>query len=98
MKTIKHSDNIFTLHNGVKLESFKENGKREEIRNKYNIKSDDFVFMYCGRLTPDKGAYEMAKAFSMIDNKNMPAHKMGRQWKFKIDEVDNWIKSGASAD
>ncbi|HAS37785.1 MAG TPA: transcriptional regulator [Ruminococcaceae bacterium] len=36
--------------------------------------------------------------FKWIDNKNMPAHKMGRQWKFKIDEVDNWIKSGASAD
>lgn len=36
--------------------------------------------------------------FKWIDIKNMPAHKMGRQWKFKIDEVDNWIKSGASAD
>ena len=36
--------------------------------------------------------------FKWIDNKNMPAHKMGRQWKFKLDEVDNWIKSGASAD
>ena len=36
--------------------------------------------------------------FKWIDNKNMPAHKMDRQWKFKIDEVDNWIKSGASAD
>lgn len=36
--------------------------------------------------------------FKWIDNKNMPAHKMGRQWKFKIDEVDNWIKSDASAD
>ena len=36
--------------------------------------------------------------FKWIDNKNMPAHKMGRQWKFKIDEVDNWIKSGASAE
>ena len=36
--------------------------------------------------------------FKCIDSKNMPAHKMGRQWKFKIDEVDNWIKSGASAD
>ena len=36
--------------------------------------------------------------FKWIDNKNMPAHKMGRQCKFKIDEVDNWIKSGASAD
>lgn len=36
--------------------------------------------------------------FKWIDNKNMPAHKMGRQLKFKLDEVDNWIKSGASAD
>lgn len=36
--------------------------------------------------------------FKWIDNKNMPAHKLGRQWKFKTDEVDNWIKSGASAD
>ncbi len=36
--------------------------------------------------------------FKWIDSKNMPAHKMGRQWKFKLDEVDNWIKSGASAD
>ena len=36
--------------------------------------------------------------FIWIDNKNMPANKMGRQWKFKLDEVDNWIKSGPSAD
>lgn len=36
--------------------------------------------------------------FKWIDSKNMPAHKMGRQWKFNLDEVDNWIKSGASAD
>lgn len=36
--------------------------------------------------------------FKWIGSKNMPAHKMGRQWKFKLDEVDNWIKSGASAD
>ncbi|WP_262501608.1 MerR family transcriptional regulator [Propionispora hippei] len=27
----------------------------------------------------------------------MPAHKIGRQWKFKISEVDEWIKSGKSA-
>jgi len=23
----------------------------------------------------------------------MPAHKMGRQWKFKTDEVDEWVKA-----
>ena len=32
-----------------------------------------------------------------IENKNMPAHKVGRQWKFKISEVDEWIRSGAAA-
>ena len=30
--------------------------------------------------------------FKWIETKNMPAPKVGRQWKFKIDEVDAWIK------
>jgi len=33
-----------------------------------------------------------------IGNRNMPAHKVGRLWKFKISEVDNWIRSGGAAD
>lgn len=36
--------------------------------------------------------------FKWIENKNMPAHKMGRLWKFKTDEVDVWIKSGKAAE
>ncbi len=35
--------------------------------------------------------------FKWIEHKNMPAHKMGRQWKFKVDEVDEWIKAGGAA-
>jgi excisionase family DNA binding protein len=27
-------------------------------------------------------------------DRNMPAHKVGRQWKFKVDEVDAWVRSG----
>lgn len=27
----------------------------------------------------------------------IPAHKIGRQWKFKLSELDEWIKSGKSA-
>jgi hypothetical protein len=27
----------------------------------------------------------------------MPAHKVGRLWKFKISEVDEWIKSGGAS-
>ena len=36
--------------------------------------------------------------FKWIEMKNMPAHKMGRQWKFKVDEVDKWVKSGSAAE
>lgn len=32
-----------------------------------------------------------------IKKNNMPAHKIGRQWKFKLSEVDDWVKSGKSA-
>lgn len=32
-----------------------------------------------------------------IKKSDIPAHKIGRQWKFKISEVDEWVKSGKSA-
>ena len=28
---------------------------------------------------------------------DIPAHKIGRQWKFKMSELDSWVKSGKSA-
>ena len=30
--------------------------------------------------------------------KDMPAHKIGKQWKFKFSELDDWVKSGQSAE
>ena len=36
--------------------------------------------------------------FKWIESKGMPAHKVGRQWKFKPEEVDTWIKSGKAAE
>lgn len=27
----------------------------------------------------------------------IPAHKVGKQWKFKKTELDGWVKSGKSA-
>jgi excisionase family DNA binding protein len=28
---------------------------------------------------------------------DLPAHKIGKQWKFKKTELDEWVKSGKSA-
>jgi excisionase family DNA binding protein len=32
--------------------------------------------------------------FKWIEHKGMPAHKLGKLWKFKLSEVDEWIRSG----
>ena len=32
-----------------------------------------------------------------IERRNMPAHKLGRLWKFKKDEVDKWVRSGGGS-
>lgn len=29
--------------------------------------------------------------------KDVPAHKIGKQWKFKRSELDKWVNSGKSA-
>jgi excisionase family DNA binding protein len=32
--------------------------------------------------------------YSWISEKGMPAHKVGRLWKFQFSEVDEWVRSG----
>jgi excisionase family DNA binding protein len=36
--------------------------------------------------------------YKWIDKHGMPAHRMGRLWKFKKDEVDGWVKAGGAAE
>jgi len=31
-----------------------------------------------------------------IADKKMPAHKVGRLWKFRINEVDDWIRTSGN--
>jgi len=36
--------------------------------------------------------------YRWVNEKQMPAHRMGRLWKFKKDEVDLWVKTGGAAE
>lgn len=36
--------------------------------------------------------------YKWISEKQMPAHRMGRLWKFRKDEVDEWVKTGRAGD
>ena len=35
--------------------------------------------------------------YEWTTRKRMPAHKVGRLWKFLASEVDEWVKGGRSA-
>lgn len=35
--------------------------------------------------------------YKWIEKYDMPAHRMGRLWKFQKIEVDKWVKAGGAA-
>ena len=35
--------------------------------------------------------------YAWINKKNMPAHRIGRFWKFKAKEIDQWVHDGGAA-
>ena len=34
--------------------------------------------------------------YRWIEHKALPAHKVGRLWKFKLSEVDAWVRAGGA--
>ena len=47
------------------------------------------------------GAYLGIKrdtVYKWIGGKAMPAHKIGRLWKFKKDEIDAWVRKGGASE
>jgi excisionase family DNA binding protein len=35
--------------------------------------------------------------YKWITRKHLPAHKVGKLWKFRISEVDEWVRSGEAS-
>lgn len=36
--------------------------------------------------------------YRWIDSKGLPAHRIGRLWKFQVSEVDEWVRNGGARD
>ncbi len=34
--------------------------------------------------------------YRWIERRSLPAHKVGRLWKFKLTEVDEWVRAGGA--
>lgn len=39
-----------------------------------------------------------ATVYRWIEQKGLPAHRIGKFWKFKVSEVDEWARAGAASD
>lgn len=71
LKALSNS-NIVTLKNAIEEQSLSIEQKtkwRSEIREKYRFDENDFVFLYCSRLSPEKGCLELEKALIGLNDK-----------------------------
>lgn len=34
--------------------------------------------------------------YRWIETRKLPAHRIGRLWKFKLSEVDEWVRAGGA--
>ena len=59
---------VKVLPNCVNIDMFREREgyKRSEIRDELGFNKDDFIFIYWGRLIPEKGVLELAEAFNKV--------------------------------
>lgn len=57
---------------------------RETIPDRYSSMPEIMEYLGISRDT----------ALWWIATKNMPAHKVGKKWKFKVSEIDEWVYSG----
>lgn len=64
-------DRIYTIYNGINIEKFEKKiskQEKEELREKYNIKNDDIVILFCGRTVKTKGVKELLLAVEQMKN------------------------------
>lgn len=85
---------------GVNLEKFniaKKKEWHEEIREKYNLPEDAFVYIFIGRITGDKGINELFSAFRDVAKQTHNTYLLLVGSSEKTDSVDNelynWAKN-----
>lgn len=61
------------FYNGINISLFYQatGDERDKMREKWDIKGDDFVVIYVGRLQPYKGVKELLKGMSYIQNEKI---------------------------
>jgi len=69
---------IEVIPNAIELNSFREKNelKCSEIRKKYNMKKDDKIILFVGRVAPEKSIDKIIKALAIIKKGNISKEKL----------------------
>ncbi|MDO4870863.1 MAG: glycosyltransferase family 4 protein [Candidatus Saccharibacteria bacterium] len=63
------------LKNGIDIKPFiqvqSDSAESQVLKNKYGIKSNDIVLLFCGRIVPEKGILELVKAIKAINDEHL---------------------------
>ena len=73
VEEISCSNKTRVLYNGIdtkKFSSIVSEIEQENMKNKINIKADDYLILYVGRIMPEKGVLELIKSFNAAKEKN----------------------------
>lgn len=74
------SEKSKVLYNGIDIDKFNTRKYNEQaLREKYNLKAEQFIFMYVGRLAKEKGIKELIQAFSEINNESIKLLVVGNK-------------------
>ena len=72
--TIKETDKVSTVHNGIDLQRFTTLAQSNINRDTIKLSKDDFVVIFSGRINKDKGVSELIDA--MLKFKDTPKIKL----------------------
>ena len=82
---------ISVLYNGISLESFGKSECLWSLREQLGISHDDFVFVFSGRLVPEKGIKELLLAIKQIQHLNFKLLIIGSSF-FSSDRKTSFIE------
>ena len=69
-ENIIKASNVYIVPNGIDVERFNKtisDKEKDILRKKYNIKDDEKIILFCGRLIPEKGIMEVIKSLELLD-------------------------------
>ena len=82
---------ISVLYNGISLERFGKSECLWSLREQLGISNDDFVFVFSGRLVPEKGIKELLLAIKQIQHLNFKLLIIGSSF-FSSDRKTSFIE------